>query len=201
MQFSSEDRPHQRADVAIHCSDLTEESKLEEYRDIIELLKEINAPLKLVIAGIHDWSMDTPTFKKKVAEVRPPLDPALVKVVYGDHGEARQIFNQANDAGIVFLDAGKHIFTLQNGALLTVYASPWTPQMGEWGFQFSPNQGHNFEMVKGVDVAITHGPPKDIMDYTNDRQRAGSSELFAAVARARLRLHCFGHKHQAWGAK
>ena len=160
MHFSSEDRPHQRADVAIHCGDLTEESKLEEYRDRIEQLKKINAPLKLVIAGNHDWTMDTLAFKKKVAEIRPPVDPTLIKVVYGDHGEARQIFEQAKDAGIVFLDEGSQTFALQNGALLTIYASSWTPQMGEWGFQYSPNQGHSFEITKSVDVAITHGPPK-----------------------------------------
>ncbi|KAL9103807.1 MAG: hypothetical protein Q9163_001184 [Psora crenata] len=201
MQFSSENRPQQRADVAIHCGDLTEETKLEEYRDSIELLKEIEAPLKLVIAGNHDWTMDTPIFKKKVAEVRPPLDPTLVKVTYGDYGEARQILKQARNAGIILLDEGKHTFTLRNGALITVYASPWTPQMGEWGFQYSSDEGHNFEIVKSVDIAITHGPPKGIMDYTIDRQRAGSSELFAAIARARPRLHCFGHIHEGWGAK
>ena len=201
MQFSSENRPQQRADVAIHCGDLTEESKLAEYRDSIELLKEIDAPLKLVIAGNHDWTMDTPIFKKKVAEIRPPVDLALVKVTYGEYGEARQIFEQAKTAGIILLDEGMHTFTLQNGALLTAYASPWTPSMGEWGFQYPPNQGHKFEMMKSVDVAISHGPPKGIMDYTNDRQRAGSSELFAAVARARPRLHCFGHIHEGWGAK
>ena len=201
MQFSSENRPRQRADVAIHCGDLTEESKLAEYRDSIELLTEIDAPLKLVIAGNHDWTMDIPVFKKKVTEVRPPVDPALVKVTYGDYGEARQIFEQVKNKGIILLDEGEHTFILQNGALLTVYASPWTPQMGEWGFQYPPNQGHNFEIMKNVDVAITHGPPKGIMDYTNDRQRAGSSELFAVIARARPRLHCFGHIHEGWGAK
>ncbi len=38
-------------------------------------------------------------------------------------------------------------------------------------------------------------------DRTHSRERAGSSDLFAAVARARPRLHCFGHIHEGWGAK
>jgi hypothetical protein len=38
------------------------------------------------------------------------------------------------------------------------------------------------------------------MDYANG-QRAGSSDLFGAVARARPRMHCFGHIHEGWGAK
>ena len=39
------------------------------------------------------------------------------------------------------------------------------------------------------------------MDYTESKQRAGCSDLFTAVARARPRLHCFGHIHEGWGAK
>lgn len=65
MEFRSEDKPLQHADVAIHCGDLTEESKLEEYRASIQLLKDIHAPLKLVIAGNHDFTMDIPAFRKK----------------------------------------------------------------------------------------------------------------------------------------
>ncbi|KAL9634413.1 MAG: hypothetical protein Q9164_004101 [Protoblastenia rupestris] len=201
MEFPSENRPLQHADVAIHCGDLTEESKLEEYRTSIRLLKDIHAPLKLVIAGNHDFTMDTAVFKKKVADARPPLDPKLVRKVYGDLGEARQIFEEAKAAGIVFLDEGNHQFILENRALLTVYASPWTPSLGDWGFQYPQGQGHNFKIMKGVDLVVTHGPAKGIMDYTDARQRAGCSDLFQAVARARPRLHCFGHIHEGWGAK
>ena len=39
------------------------------------------------------------------------------------------------------------------------------------------------------------------MDYTDSRVRAGSSSLFAAIARSRPALHCFGHIHEGWGAK
>ena len=73
--------------------------------------------------------------------------------------------------------------------------------MGEWEFQYSPDQGHKFEITEGIDVAITHGLAKGIMDYTSDRHRAGCPELFAAVARARPRVRCFGHIHENWGAK
>ena len=201
MQFTADDKPLKRADVAIHCGDLTEESKLEEYRASIRLLKDINAPLKLVIAGNHDFTLDTPTFKKKVADARPSLNPDLVKKVYGDYGESRQIIEDAKAAGIIFLDEGNYQFVLENHALLTVYASPWTPSLGTWGFQYRLVQGHEFRVESGVDVVITHGPPKGIMDYTDSRQRAGCPHLFGAVARGRPRLHCFGHIHEGWGAK
>ncbi|KAL8938007.1 MAG: hypothetical protein Q9211_003408 [Gyalolechia sp. 1 TL-2023] len=200
-EFGPEEKPLRHADVAIHCGDLTEESKLEEFRASIRLLEDIRAPLKLVIAGNHDFTMDILAFKKKVAAVNPPLDPELVRKVYGDYGEARQMFEEAEAAGIVFLDEGTHRFNLVNCAALTVYASPWTPSFGDWGFRYPPNEGHKFSVAEEVDVVITHGPPKGIMDYTDDRTRAGCPSLFGAVARARPRLHCFGHIHEGWGAK
>ena len=201
VEFLLDRRPLMNADVAIHCGDLTEESKLEEYRVTLQLLKDINAPLKLVIAGNHDLTMDIPLFKRKVAEASPPLDPELVRKVYGDDREARQIFKEAEAAGIVFLEEGNHRFVLENHAQLSVYASPWTPSLGEWGFQYSRREGHSFQIAKGVDLVITHGPPKGILDMTESNQRAGCSDLFAAVARARPRLHCFGHIHESWGAR
>ncbi|KAL9035538.1 MAG: hypothetical protein Q9214_006534, partial [Letrouitia sp. 1 TL-2023] len=148
-EFGSEEIPPQYADVAIHCGDLTEESKLEEYECSLRLLKNINAPLKLVIAGNHDFTLDTPTFRKHVANSR--IDPTLISRVYGEYGEARQVFEDAKAAGITFLDEGNYQFFLKNGAILTVYASPWTPSPNGWGFQYSPEQGHDFKIAEGVD--------------------------------------------------
>ncbi|KAL4903386.1 Metallo-dependent phosphatase-like protein [Aspergillus multicolor] len=174
------------ADVAIHCGDLTDGAKIDEFKSVITLLQNINASLKLVIAGNHDFTMDIPIFRQKVAEVRPPLDPELVKREY---------------------DEGTHAFSLANGASLKAYASPYTPSFGgdwgfgNWGFQYPPTTGHNFDVPNDVDIVITHGPPKGIMDTTGTGIRAGCPSLFEAVARARPRMHCFGHVHLGWGAK
>ncbi|KAK0937501.1 hypothetical protein LTR29_010939 [Friedmanniomyces endolithicus] len=194
--------PTEAVDVAIHCGDLTEESKLHEFRTSIALLTQINAPLKLVIAGNHDFALDLPMFKKKLADIPPPVDDAVVKREYGDFGEARSLLAKARDAGIVFLDEGTHSFTLANGAKLTVYASPNTPSKSDWGFSYDPDNGdHDWAIDSAVDVVITHGPPHGVLDYTHAKKRAGSPSLFAAVARARPWMHCFGHIHEGWGAK
>jgi predicted phosphodiesterase len=52
-------------DVAIHCGDLTEESKLDEFRVSLNMMLGIQAPLKLIIAGNHDFSLDTPVLANK----------------------------------------------------------------------------------------------------------------------------------------
>lgn len=193
--------PFPRADVAIHCGDLTEESKLAEMRTTLGLLKKIDAPLKLVIAGNHDFTLDTPSFKQKVEQARPPLEPALVIKEYGDYDEAEKLFSDAHEDGIRLLGEGTHRFVLSNGAELTVYASPYTPSLGDWGFQYKPDEGHVYDIDKGTDIAITHGPPRGVLDRTSGRERGGSAELFAAVALSRPRVHCFGHIHEGWGAK
>lgn len=190
------------ADVCVHAGDLTEESKLEEFRLAITLLRSIDAPLKLVIAGNHDFTLDTPSFAKKIQEIKPPLDPALVKKFYGDYEEAKHLLlNAREEHGIYLLNEGTHDFVLQNGGKLRVYASPYTPSLGDWGFQYRPNDGHNFVIEAGTNIVVTHGPPRGILDRTNNRERAGCADLFAAVAKAKPQIHCFGHIHEGWGAK
>ncbi|KAH6900660.1 Metallo-dependent phosphatase-like protein [Thelonectria olida] len=200
LEIPPEPHAHHHADVAIHCGDLTEESKLAEFRTSLELLLSLDAPLKLVIAGNHDFTLDIPIFKKKVKEAWPPLEPELVTREYGHWGEARQLLERAKAKGVIYLEEGTHRFVLENGAALTVYASPFTPSVGDWGFQYHPRYGHDFVLEQDTDVVITHGPPKGIMDLTDSRLRAGCPDMFSAIARNRPKMHCFGHIHEGWGA-
>ncbi|RFU76090.1 metallophosphoesterase domain-containing 1 [Trichoderma arundinaceum] len=193
-------------DVAIHCGDLTEHSKLDEFRAAIRLMDRINAPLKLVIAGNHDFSLDVPVFKQKICEAKElasePFGDALIKREFGEYGAARTILQEANDRAIVFLDEGSHQFHLENGALLKVFASPYTPSTNSasgWGFQYS--EVHKFDIHDEIDVVITHGPPLGIMDISSEKKRIGCPQLFAAIAKAQPLVHCFGHTHEGWGAK
>ncbi|OJK03071.1 hypothetical protein ASPACDRAFT_1886086 [Aspergillus aculeatus ATCC 16872] len=207
------------ADVVIHCGDLTDSSYLTEFRTTIQLLQKLHAPLKLVIPGNHDFTLDTPTFQQKVKSSgldHREDDRRLVRQVYGDYGEVRRkLFTDdlQQTSGITLLDEGIHVFRLANGARLTVYASPYTPSLGgDWGFQYHPDTSHEFQLDSSgssssnqIDVVITHGPPRGIMDYTTSAthgcgRRAGCPDLFKAIARARPRMHCFGHIHEGWGA-
>ncbi|KAF2484411.1 ser/Thr protein phosphatase family protein [Neohortaea acidophila] len=189
-------------DVVFHCGDLTEESKLDEFETTIRLLQGIDAPLKLVIPGNHDWSLDDAMFEKKIAEMKPSQeDLKLVEKVYGRVGEAKQLFANARETGVHLLSEGIHRFELTNGAVLTVYASPFTQSVNDWGFQYHPDDDHVWAIDDTVDVAITHSPPKGVLDYISSRERAGSASLFAAIALARPQMHCFGHIHDSWGAK
>ncbi|KAH8169348.1 calcineurin-like phosphoesterase domain-containing protein [Sarocladium implicatum] len=206
--------PRIRADVAIHCGDITEESKLEEYKASMKVLHDIDAPLKLVIAGNHDFTLDPPAFQKilQSSGLLSDADEGVVHREYGRFGEAESLFTTAD--GITFLQEGTHQFVLSNGAKLTVYASPFTPSnTPDWGFQYFSqpvgsisasdhfNDGHTWAISDAADIAITHSPPYGVLDRSQGAVRRGSRGLFAAIEKARPRLHCFGHVHQGWGAK
>lgn len=52
-----------------------------------------------------------------------------------------------------------------------------------------------------IDIMLTHGPPKGILDETNLGEQVGCDHLLRAVTRCKPRLHCFGHIHEGWGAE
>lgn len=179
--------PLPEADVALHCGDLTKRSQPAEFARTFAMLRAIRAPLKLVIAGNHDMALDS-HFWRMVAGGDEEYEIA-----------ARKIIDEARVDGVRYLVEGTHTFNLPNGARLRIYASQFTPEYGGWGFQYK--DGHDFNIPPDVDVAMTHGPPKAVLDYAGmTGTRAGCDDLFRSVYRARPQIHCFGHIHEAWGA-
>lgn len=115
-------------DLLIHCGDLTHQGTIEQYYQALDMLKEIIAPVKLVIAGNHDLSLDK--------------DFVLGHMLKNNQtqAEADRIVKQARDLwtdpnararleSVTFLDEGVHQVHLQNGALVNLYVSPYTPEV------------------------------------------------------------------------
>ncbi|RBR09621.1 uncharacterized protein FIESC28_09791 [Fusarium coffeatum] len=199
-QFPDDRVPFTPVDVAIHCGDLTQHSKLYEFESAINLLKQLNAPLKLVIAGNHDFTLDKPTYKKMRAEIAPP-NMGRVEMEYGCPGEATRLMESAAEYGIVYLTEGVHHFDLDNRAHLVVYTSPYTLSEDPWGFQYNIYEGHDWKINEQVDIMITHGPPLQILDQGRCEKHIGCPDLFRTVAQAKPLMHCFGHTHSSWGAE
>jgi len=195
-------QPVPKADVLLHCGDLTQVGGLSAYRKVLSFLGSIDAELKVIIAGNHDLSLDGEYWA---------TDP-------DEHAQAMELMKGplAAEAGVTYLEEGLHKFTLKNGAKFTIYTSPYQPEFGDWAFRYERDQDrfnrpdqvaqgitsiaqNPIPDFPGVDILMTHGPPKDILDWTA-HGTAGCDNLLRAVSRARPRMHCFGHIHEGYGA-
>ncbi|GJC94809.1 ser/thr protein phosphatase [Colletotrichum higginsianum] len=143
-----------------------------EYKNTLQLLRNLNAPLKLFIAGNHDLSLDSPAVYEKIDEAervseetrfdRPMVNQEILAV--------RDLVKRSKAEGIVFLEEGTHDFVLGNGAALKLFASPYTPGTAWWAFEYST---HDFNIEEGTDVVVTHGPPRGILDISEGGKRMG----------------------------
>ncbi|GKZ19026.1 hypothetical protein AbraIFM66951_010287 [Aspergillus brasiliensis] len=225
-------------DLLIHAGDLTKVSYKHEHLATLSFLKSAPAPLKLIIPGNHDITLDE-LYYKSIGHYRHRYrtDHTAPSATAGGSDnvsagkqtpgaalsddelrEIRQLYTgqEAWDAGIRYLEEGVHVFRLNNGAVLRVYASPWTPEFCQWAFayprevdRFNANpEGEEEEGPEnpvpdypGVDVMITHGPPYGILDQVvPNHMSVGCEHLYRAVKRARPRVHVFGHIHEGYGA-
>lgn len=190
-------------DVLLHCGDLTQDGTPESISSALQALGKINAQLKLVIAGNHEISLDRPYWLSQ-GGTEADADLAYALVSPDKNSEASR-------NGVTFLSEGTHTFNLPCGATLRIYASPYTPAYGASAFQypsgedrFNPtgatalwakNVGTSTSIIpNSVDIVMTHGPAKYILDRTGN-DSAGCEHLRSAIARVQPRMHCFGHIH------
>jgi predicted MPP superfamily phosphohydrolase len=112
--------PLPRADVLLHCGDLTMIGHLEEYEKTLGMLESIEADLKLVIAGNHDITLDEQYYTRKGQYMHrgDAYDKELP-------AKAREMWmgERARRAGVTYLEEGTHAFKLKNGASLQVCTS------------------------------------------------------------------------------
>lgn len=82
------------------------------------------------------------------------------------------------------------------------WGSPWTPQFHNWAFMLPRGQAikEKWDAIpNGIDILITHGPPKGIGDGTGGYGHIGCEDLLRALEQVRPHLHLFGHCHSGGG--
>ncbi|KAF2797039.1 Metallo-dependent phosphatase [Melanomma pulvis-pyrius CBS 109.77] len=194
-------------DVVLHCGDLTEDGSAASISSALQALGKSKAELKLAIAGNHEISLDKEYYLSEGG-------------LEADYLKSRSLVSgpdpEAEKNGVTFLEEGTHEFILKSGATFRIFTSQWTPKYGSSAFQydsgedrFNPteltpkwakNVGTETSIVpEGIDIVMTHGPPKYILDDTSDGRSAGCEHLRRAIARTKPRIHCFGHVHGGYG--
>ena len=87
---------------------------------------------------------------------------------------------------------------------LRIWGSPWQPWFLDWAFNLERGADikAKWDLIpSGIDVLLTHGPPRGILDRTASGDDAGCADLLAALARVRPRVHVFGHIHEGSGTQ
>ncbi|KAK5119320.1 hypothetical protein LTR85_007676 [Meristemomyces frigidus] len=191
-----------------------------EYHNALDMLRDIDAPVKLVIAGNHDRSLDRDWVlgHLKYENLRADQGNAKWK-------QARDLWTapdgRAKTEGVTLLDEGVHQVHLHNGAYINLYASPYTPEFCDWGFPYERGEDRfntpltslpdaknitncpipGFSTGEPIDILVTHGPPYGRLDAVDREVFVGCPHLLRALMRSRPRIHCFGHIHEGWGAE
>ncbi|MCJ1428345.1 hypothetical protein MMC29_006254 [Sticta canariensis] len=200
-------QPLPSAHVLLHAGDLTMTGRVSEYQQMLNVFREADAELKIVIAGNHDITLDESFYQEIGESIFHPGNPE-------DLAKVREMWTgwEAKQVGIIYLGEGTRRFQLKNGAEFTIYSSPYQPEFGRWAFNYcrstdrfnpsttleAPNPVPSWPEV---DIMLTHGPPYGILDTTWQDEQVGCENLRHAVQRCRPRLHCFGHIHEGWGAE
>ena len=200
--------PTPKADVLLHCGDLTDVGGVTFFKKALNMLGSIDAELKLVIAGNHDLQLDEAYWKAQRDREGTPAD-------LEDHYQAIKVMTGplAAEAAVTFLDEGTHSFTLKSGAKFTIYVSPYTPAFCDWAFAYEHNQDRlngphqvatgvtsiaSNPIPDGIDIVMTHGPPKGILDCC-PQGNVGCENVLQAIRRVKPMMHCFGHIHESNG--
>jgi Icc-related predicted phosphoesterase len=84
---------------------------------------------------------------------------------------------------------------------ISFHGSPWTPPFRRWWFMADEDKLHfKYMMIPNrLDILITHGPPRGILDPGWQEDHVGSEALLEAVRNRKIRHHLFGHLHDAGG--
>lgn len=101
----------------------------------------------------------------------------------------------------------KKIFYLCDSGIgfegLKIWGSPYTPTFMRWHFMRNRGQEikKHWDLIPAdTDILITHGPPHEILDETEEGDKAGCEDLRDAVLnKIKPKIHCFGHIHEQGG--
>lgn len=186
-------------DILIHAGDLTENGSFEEVQAGIAWLSSQPHQFKILIAGNHDVLLDEEFLQRhperRYEQMKTKRDLDWGSVIYLEDSCITLDVPQRQPLANTPQPATRKI---------TVFGSPWTPQYGISAFQYRPDTGSDHwsqrlgDLQAGLDIIVTHGPPKLYLDR-RDIHQAGCPYLLDEVSRIRPRLHVFGHIHAAYG--
>jgi len=176
-------------DILIHAGDFTNTGTLKEVVDWMDWMETLPHPVKIVIGGNHDLTLDEEYYEANWRRWHTSKE---------DGAEARRLLRESKN--IIYLaDEAAEIYGYR------FYGSPWQPEFCGWAFNLDRGKECSQAWDKipdKTDILVTHGPPLGYGDRCEPSgNRAGCLDLLAAVVdRIEPLYHIFGHIHEGYGA-
>lgn len=163
----------QGIDMVIHSGDCSNPrdpyTNEPEVRAFIHWFKSLPIQHKIYVAGNHDTSIE----KKLITK------------------------NDFQDYNIIYLE--DDLVEIDG---ITIYGNPYTPNFGNWAFMKDRVKLDRYwvhAIPDYVDILVTHGPPKGILDKSYNRNNymecCGDKSLLNKVLQVQPAYHLFGHIH------
>jgi Icc-related predicted phosphoesterase len=160
-------------DMVIHSGDCSNSrdpyNNEPEVRKFIDWYSKLSVEHKIYVAGNHDTSIEKGLVSKK----------------------------DFQDNNVIYLENSS--ITIEH---VTIFGSPHTPSFNNWAFMKDRHKLERFwsnAIHDDVDVIVTHGPPKNILDKAEDRDHnlecCGDKSLLNRVLEIQPAYHLFGHIH------
>ena len=161
--------------ILIHAGDATLRGTEVEILTFLDWFAKQDYDHLVFVPGNHDWGFERM--------------PALM----AQHCQDRNII-LLNDSGVE-LEGVK------------IWGSPVQPWFHSWAFNRDRGEEikHHWDMIPDdTELLITHGPPAgflDVVSYANGtpKERVGCQDLMDKILKSQVKLHVFGHIHEARG--
>lgn len=167
-------RPPPPADILVFAGDVTSGGRLQEAMAFLNWAKQFSADFAdiIMIPGNHDRAFEV-SLTLLVEEARNKDIEVLIDRPFDAHG-------------------------------VKVFGSPWSKQYGSWAFMARDQdlERKYIGVPEDTELLISHGPPYDILDLTQEGDKAGSKSLLALLERlTNLKAFICGHIHEAHGSQ
>ncbi|WP_185965142.1 metallophosphatase domain-containing protein [Glacieibacterium frigidum] len=86
---------------------------------------------------------------------------------------------------------------------LRIFGAPWVPELRTHAFYRDRSSLADAwaRVPSGIDILITHTPPRGVLDTSSRGRSLGCEALAGELQRIAPRVHCFGHVHAGAGRR
>ena len=190
-------------DIFIHAGDLTDPGSMEELQKAYTWISKLPHKIKVVVAGNHDVGLDPShhAFREKSVRLFTSEEALSHGIHYLDRRKKTVgYYTPTSDGGETTTKQPIVVYgnPLQPDFLNSDYAftyPPWPSEAATQAWKDAPEQND------GCHIWVTHGPPKDRLDWIDIDGLQGCVAQARAIAASRPLLCVFGHYHVSNGVE